>query len=227
MELVGTVFLPDRPTEPAVGRAEGGFSPLAPDPVRLLQKGQIGINGWSYLLGRSAEEAQAACAADMAVRQYRPSDPTNFDGEETRTVAEIRRVGAPSPIRGRARASTARIPIPGGVVEHPGKGGSQRSKPTTKRFISGASRTKSRRPRPTAERHCGITTRPTQNFRPATTTLKREKSFPKSSAPHSRIDKQQNARTGDRPSAGFCWIVYASSTRKSPPGLSRRNATQA
>ena len=51
VELVGTVFLPDRPTEPAAGRAKGGFSPLAPDPVRLLQKGQIGINGWSYFLG--------------------------------------------------------------------------------------------------------------------------------------------------------------------------------
>jgi hypothetical protein len=27
----------------------------------------------------------------MAIRQYRPSDPTNFEGEEARTVAEIRR----------------------------------------------------------------------------------------------------------------------------------------
>mgnify|MGYP006428632765 CR=1 FL=1 len=52
---------------------------------------QIGINGWSYFLGRFAEEEQAARAADMAIRQYRPSDPTNFEGEKARTVAEIRR----------------------------------------------------------------------------------------------------------------------------------------
>ena len=52
---------------------------------------QIGINGWSYFLGRFADEEQAARAADMAIRQYRPSDPTNFEGEEARTVAEIRR----------------------------------------------------------------------------------------------------------------------------------------
>jgi hypothetical protein len=52
---------------------------------------QIGIGGWPYFLGRFAEEKQAAHAADMAIRQYRPSDPTNFEGEEAKTVAEIRR----------------------------------------------------------------------------------------------------------------------------------------
>jgi hypothetical protein len=52
---------------------------------------QIAIDGWPYFLGRFAEEGQAARAADMAIRQYRPSDPTNFEGEEARTVAEIRR----------------------------------------------------------------------------------------------------------------------------------------
>ena len=52
---------------------------------------QVGIGGWSYFLGRFAEEKHAARAADMAIRQYRPSDPTNFEGEEAKTVAEIRR----------------------------------------------------------------------------------------------------------------------------------------
>jgi hypothetical protein len=44
-----------------------------------------------YFLGRFPEEKQAARAADMAIRQYRPSDPTNFEGETAKTVAEIRR----------------------------------------------------------------------------------------------------------------------------------------
>lgn len=52
---------------------------------------QITINGWPYFLGRFAEEEQAARAADMAIRQYRPSDPTNFEGNQAKTVAEIRR----------------------------------------------------------------------------------------------------------------------------------------
>ncbi|MFB6272712.1 MAG: AP2 domain-containing protein, partial [Salinibacter sp.] len=49
------------------------------------------IHGWPYFLGRFPQEEQAARAADMAIRQYRPSDPTNFEGEEAKTVAEIRR----------------------------------------------------------------------------------------------------------------------------------------
>jgi hypothetical protein len=61
------------------------------DPERPGWTAQIGIDGWSYFLGRFAEETQAARAADMAIRQYRPESPTNFDGEEARTVAEIRR----------------------------------------------------------------------------------------------------------------------------------------
>jgi hypothetical protein len=57
---------------------------------------QIGIGGWPYFLGRFPEEEQAARAADMAIRQYRPSAPTNFEsdsveGEEAKTVAQIRR----------------------------------------------------------------------------------------------------------------------------------------
>jgi len=61
------------------------------DPDRPGWTAQIGIGGWSYFLGRFGEEEKAARAADMAIRQYRPSDPTNFDGEKARTVAEIRR----------------------------------------------------------------------------------------------------------------------------------------
>ena len=61
------------------------------DPDRPGWTVQVGIDGRSYFLGRFPEEEQAARAADMAIRQYRPSDPTNFDGEEARTVAEIRR----------------------------------------------------------------------------------------------------------------------------------------
>ena len=66
------------------------------DPDKPGWTAQVGIGGWSYFLGRFPEEEQAARAADMAIRQYRPSDPTNFEkgsveGEEARTVAEIRR----------------------------------------------------------------------------------------------------------------------------------------
>ena len=57
---------------------------------------QIGIGEETYFLGRYSDEEQAARAYDMAIRQYRPSDPTNFEkgsveGEKARTVAEIRR----------------------------------------------------------------------------------------------------------------------------------------
>lgn len=66
------------------------------DPDRPGWTVRVGIDGWSYFLGRFPEEEQAARAADMAIRQYRPSDPTNFEkgsveGEKARTVAEIRR----------------------------------------------------------------------------------------------------------------------------------------
>lgn len=45
---------------------------------------QIGIDGWSYFLGRFPEEEQTAGAADMAIRQYWSSDPTNFEGDEAK-----------------------------------------------------------------------------------------------------------------------------------------------
>ncbi len=61
------------------------------DPDRPGWTAQVGIDGWPYTLGRFPEEEQAARAADMAIRQYRPADPTNFEGEEAKTVAEIRR----------------------------------------------------------------------------------------------------------------------------------------
>lgn len=36
-----------------------------------------GIDGWPYFLGRFAEEGNAVRAVDMAIRLYRPSDPTS------------------------------------------------------------------------------------------------------------------------------------------------------
>lgn len=81
-------------------RAEGRgdtscYRGVSKKPGRPGWTAQIGIEGRSYFLGRFPEEKQAALAADMAIRQYRPSDPTNFESdcaeEESKTVAEIRR----------------------------------------------------------------------------------------------------------------------------------------
>ena len=52
---------------------------------------RIGIGEETYFLGRYSDEEQAARAYDMAIRQYRPGGPTNFEGEKARTVAELRR----------------------------------------------------------------------------------------------------------------------------------------
>lgn len=73
-------------------RGDGSvYRGVSKTPGRPGWTAQVGIDGQSYFLGRFPEEKQAARAADMAIRQYRPSDPTNFEGEEARTVAEIRR----------------------------------------------------------------------------------------------------------------------------------------